>query len=343
MELAARKNYTDVKKEVTAVKRATVGAEGLARRLMSVARKQPLKLEVVDLSAWLPSACNIIETALTEKNEFILRMAPDIWPVKVDVPELESAILNIAVNARDAMPGGGVFSIQCRNVSMTRAEAELPVGEYVLITLSDNGEGMSLSAREHAFEPFFTTKAAGDGAGLGLAQVMATCEQSGGTARIESEPGKGTTLHLYLPRYHGAEKSVEPASPESAPAAATASDHVLVVEDNEEVAAGVCAVLEMLGCTVQHATTASEALDLLTGGAAFDFILSDVQMPGTMSGIDLAEHVRSKWPTQKFALMTGYADELDRARLAGVIILAKPFNIDELHALLSSGTTSARP
>jgi signal transduction histidine kinase/CheY-like chemotaxis protein len=336
MELATRKNCTNVHREVAAVKRATIGAEGLARRLMSVARKQPLKLEHLDLPAWLPSATSIIQTALTEKIEFRLQVAPDTRHVKVDVIELESAIMNIAVNARDAMPDGGVFSVQCRNISITRAEKALPVGEYVMIALSDNGHGMSPSAKQHAFEPLFTTKAHGAGTGLGLAQVIATCEQSGGTAELESELGEGTTLFLYLPRYSGAEAIEEPQQPEPTPVAAPASDHVLIVEDNEEVAAGLCAVLEVLGCTAHHAPTADEALDLLVGGATFDFILSDVQMPGKLSGIDLAEQVRTRWPAQKFALMTGYADELERAKLGGVVILAKPFNIDELRALLSS-------
>jgi signal transduction histidine kinase len=259
MELAARKNYTNVKQEVTAVKRASVGAEGLARRLMSVARKQPLKLEIVDLSTWLPNASTIIETALTEKVELVLRVTPVIWLVEVDLTELESAILNIAANSRDAMPGGGVFSIECRNISVTRAEEGLRAGQYVLIALADNGQGMSPSARTHAFEPLFTTKALGAGTGLGLAQVMAACEQAGGTAKIESGLGSGTTLFLYLPRYQGPEKLDERPLVEATSNAEPASDHVLVVEDNEDVAAGLCAVLDVLGCTVRRAATADEA------------------------------------------------------------------------------------
>jgi signal transduction histidine kinase/CheY-like chemotaxis protein len=341
MELATRKNYTNVKKEVTAVKRATVGAEELARRLMSVARKQPLKHEVVDLPAWLGSASSIIGTALTERIDFTLDVAPDTWLVKIDVTELESAILNIAVNARDAMPDGGVFSIRCSNVRGAQFKNGLPPGEYVLLALSDTGQGMPPSVKEHAFEPLFTTKALGAGTGLGLAQVLATCEQSGGTAMIESEPGKGTTLKLFLPRYQGAESRVEVALPEPIAAAPT-PQHVFVVEDNQEVAAGICAVLEVLGCTVQHVMRADEALEVLVSGASFDFILSDVHLPGKMSGIDFAEHVRSRWPKQKFALMTGYADELERAKLGGVIVLAKPFNIDELSLLLTNSSTVAR-
>jgi signal transduction histidine kinase/CheY-like chemotaxis protein len=343
MELATRKNYTNVEKEVTAVKRATIGAEELARRLMSVARKQPLKHEVVDLATWFGSARDIIGTALTEKIQMTLDVAPGTGLVKVDATELESAILNIAVNARDAMPDGGHFSIRCSNIHLRELETRLPAGEYVLIALSDDGHGMPLAVREHAFEPLFTTKALGAGTGLGLAQVLATCEQSGGTAMIESEPDRGTTLKLFLPPYIGTEGVVQPASPKQAAAAAPTPQHVFVVEDNPEVAAGLCAVLEMLGCTVRHAMTADEALDVLIQGAAFDFVLSDVHLPGKMSGIDFAEHVRSRWPAQKIALMTGYADELERAKLGGVIVLAKPFNIDELTLLMSDSVAFAQP
>ncbi|WP_027803880.1 hybrid sensor histidine kinase/response regulator [Paraburkholderia dilworthii] len=343
MELATRKNYTNVERQVTAVKRATVGAQELARRLMSVARKQPLKHEVVDLPAWLASACSIIGTALTEKIDFTLDVAPDTWLVKVDVTELESAILNIAVNARDAMPDGGHFSVRCANVRIAESRHGLQAGEYVSIALSDDGHGMPPAVKEHAFEPLFTTKALGAGTGLGLAQVLATCEQSGGTAMIESESAKGTTLRLFFPRYQGTESLVEPALGGPVAAAAPKPQHVFVVEDNLEVAAGICAVLEVLGCTVRHAMRADEALEVLIGGAAFEFILSDVHLPGKMSGIDFAEQVRSRWPAQKFALMTGYADDLERAKLAGVTVLAKPFNIDELSLLLSDTATFARP
>ncbi|XUW92793.1 response regulator [Burkholderia sp. M6-3] len=342
MELATRKNYTNVEREVTAVKRATAGAEALARRLMSVARKQPLKHEVVDLATWFGSASDIIGTALTEKIEMTLDVAPGTGLVKVDATELESAILNIAVNARDAMPDGGRFSIRCSNIHLRELETRLPAGEYVLIALSDDGHGMPPAVKEHAFEPLFTTKALGAGTGLGLAQVLATCEQSGGTAMIESEPGRGTTLKLFLPLYKGTEGFVQPALPERATSAAPKPQHVFVVEDNPEVAAGICAVLEVLGCTVRHSTTADEALEVLNQGAAFDFVLSDVHLPGKMSGIDFAEHVRSRWPAQKIALMTGYADELERAKLGGVIVLAKPFNIDELALLMSDSVAFAQ-
>lgn len=173
----------------------------------------------------------------------VRRVAPDTWLVRVDIAELESAILNIAVKARDALPEGGHFSIRCANVRTAQPEDGIPAVEYVLIALSDTGQGMPASVKEHAFEPLFTTKALGARTGLGLAQVLAACEQSGGTATIDSEPGKGTTVKLFLPRYEGAENFVESTLPEPCVAAAPKPQHVLVIEDNKEVNAGNHAVL----------------------------------------------------------------------------------------------------
>jgi signal transduction histidine kinase len=336
MGLARRKGFNGLEKEVVAVERATAGAQSLARRLLSVARKQPLKQEPVDVASWLPAATPLIQTAVGDKVQVSMQVVPDLWPVFADATELEFAIINIAVNARDAMPLGGRFVIRGQNVRLTASDTQLPDGEYVLISLSDDGEGMPESVVSRAFEPLFTTKVRGAGTGLGLAQVLSACEQAGGTARIDSVPGRGTTVRLYLPRYQGEQK---PAAPVAAPAPAlvdaeAAQGSVLLVEDNEEVAAGVAAVLEVFGCKVHHEPTADAAFDLLTAGDAFDLVLSDIQMPGRLSGIDLAEWVRRSRPAQRIALMTGYADELERAKHLGVPILAKPFDIDDLRELV---------
>jgi signal transduction histidine kinase len=335
MGLARRKGFNDLEKEVVAVERATAGAQSLARRLLSVARKQPLKQEPVDFANWLPATTDLVQTAVGDKVQVSVQVVQDLWPVLADATELEFAVLNIAVNARDAMPLGGRFVIRGQNVRLTASDTMLPDGDYVLVSLSDDGEGMTESVLQRAFEPLFTTKVSGTGTGLGLAQVLAACEQAGGTARIDSVPGRGTTVRLYLPRYHGEVTPVEP------PARATLDDadathgSVLLVEDNEEVAAGVAAVLEVFGCKVRHELTADAALEILTEGDTFDLVLSDIQMPGRLSGIDLAESVQRSWPSQRIALMTGYADELERAKHLGVPILAKPFDIDELRELVA--------
>ncbi|WP_345891030.1 ATP-binding protein [Burkholderia sp. Ax-1724] len=334
-ELARLKHFNDVGKEVHAVARATAAAESLTRRLLSVARKQPLKQEPVDLVHWLPAAAPLIDAALGDTIEFSLRMPDNLWQVLADPTDLEFAIMNLAVNASDAMPHGGRFVIRCQNNRLVGSDTLLPDGEYVLITCSDDGEGMPDAVARRAFEPLFTTKLRGSGTGLGLAQVLSMCEQAGGTAKIDSVPGSGTAVRLYLPRYR--ERGAAAASADAQQPALMPAGAVLLVEDNEDVAAGVTAVLETFGCEVRHEPTADQALDVLSGGARFELVLSDIQMPGKLNGIDLAERVRSAWPSQKIALMTGYADELERARRLGVAILAKPFDIDELHALVACG------
>ena len=201
IELARLKRYNNVEKEMLAVERATATAESLTRRLLSVARKQPFKQEAVDLAHWLPAAAPLIDAALGDTVEFTLNMVDNVWQVLADPTDLEFAIMNLAVNARDAMPRGGHFVIRCQNNRLVGSDTLLPDGEYVLISCSDDGEGMPEAVVRRAFEPLFTTKLRGSGTGLGLAQVLSMCEQAGGTAKIDSVPGSGTTVRLYLPRH----------------------------------------------------------------------------------------------------------------------------------------------
>ena len=341
MELASRKGYSDLQKEVEAVQRASRGAKGLARRLMSVARKQPLRQVPVDLGAWLEAAKGILSTSVGDKITLSVHIAEDLGTIRVDPAELESALINIAVNAKDAMPRGGKVVLRCQNRRLALDELDVPAGPYVVISFTDNGEGMPTAVLRRAFEPLYTTKAEGAGTGLGLAQVLTTCEQAGGTAKIDSIPGSGTTVKLFFPRYDAEAPACEPLDPGEAHAHAEVEKRlqrevsVLLVEDNDDVAAGIAAVLEVFGCTVRHETTADSAMVVLNGLNTFDVVLSDIQMPGKLSGLDLAEQVRTHWPEQKIALMTGYANELERAKYVGVTILAKPFDIDDLKALVN--------
>ncbi|MFM0049243.1 hybrid sensor histidine kinase/response regulator [Caballeronia grimmiae] len=347
MTLARRKHFNDVESEVLAVERATAGAESLARRLMSVARKHPRKQEVIEPAAWLRSVLDTVRSAVHPSIPLTVECSADLWNVMADAVELELALVNIAVNASDAMPHGGRIVIRCQNARVRGAENDLPDGEYILISVTDNGEGMSEPVLRRAFEPLFTTKERGTGTGLGLAQVLAACEQAGGTARITSVPDAGTTVRLYLPRYQGpaaSSKSEEVREPDQiASEPPIADDHplrgmsVLLVEDNVDVAAGITAVLEVFGCAVHHEESADAAFALLGEGYGFDLVLSDVQMPGRMNGIDLAEQIIQRLPMQKLVLMTGYADDIERAKHLGVRILAKPFNMDELRDLMADG------
>lgn len=350
MALARRKHFNDVESEVLAVERATAGAESLARRLMSVARKHPLKQEVIDPAAWIRSMLEIVKRAVHPSVSLTVEFSADVWPIMADAVELELALVNIVANASEAMPHGGRIVIRCQNARLRGAETDLPDGEYVLISVTDNGEGMSEAVLRRAFEPLFTTKVRGAGTGLGLSQVLAACEQAGGSARITSVPGAGTTVRLYLPRHHGpvtapAAKPVEmeKEKPPAKPQQVADDDHpfrgmsVLLVEDNTDVAAGVMAVLEVFGCTVHHEESADAAFALMGEGYSFDLVLSDVQMPGKMNGIDLAEQITKRLPSQKLVLMTGYADEIERAKHLGVPILAKPFDMDDLRDLIMDG------
>jgi signal transduction histidine kinase len=335
MQMARYKGFRNVEDEVRAVERATATAEALTRRLLSVARKQPLKQEALELAKWLPGAATLIDSAVGDKVQVSVNLVADIWRVLVDPTELEFALMNLAVNSRDAMPRGGRFVIRCQNVRLVSSDTLLPDGEYVLISCSDDGEGMAEAVARRAFEPLFTTKLKGSGTGLGLAQVLAMCEQSGGTAKIDSVVGSGTTVRLYLPHLREARAASAATQDATLDGHSGAQGVVLLVEDNEDVAAGIAAVLHTFGCEVHHEATADRALDVLNAGERFELVLSDIQMPGKLNGVDLAERVRSEWPAQKIALMTGYADELERAKHIGVAILAKPFNIDELHALVT--------
>jgi signal transduction histidine kinase len=354
MELARRKHFNGVESEVLAVERATAGAESLARTLTSVTRKRPLKQEVLDPATWLRSVLDILKTSVHPSVSVTLELSPDLWRVMADPVELEIALVNIGMNAQEAMTRGGRIVIRCQNARVRGNETDIPDGEYVLIAITDNGEGMSDNVLRRAFEPLFTTKERGAGTGLGLAQVMSACEQAGGTARITSVPGAGTTVRLYLPRLQGSQALLHmteapaqvapPVAPLPLAVAADADEEhplrgmsVLLVEDNTDVAAGVMAVLEVVGCTVHHEESADAAFALLGEGYGFDLVLSDVQMPGRMSGIDLAEEIMQRLPSQRLVLMTGYADELDRAKHLAVPILAKPFDMDDLLDLLAPG------
>jgi CheY-like chemotaxis protein len=305
------------------------------RRLLSVARKRPLRLAVHDVHQLLSEAEGNIKQATGEKVNTVLEGSDDLWQVLVDKHEFASAIVAIAQNAKEAMPSGGRFIVRCQNVRLKGNEGSVTAGEYVMVSCADNGMGMSPQSIARAFEPLFTTKSSAAGTGLGLAYVLAMCEQVGGTARVDSIEGKGTNVRLYLPRFAVVAPETEEQRREQAqPTSGQRS--VLLVEDNEGVAAGVTALLEMLGCEVYHQLSADEALKLFEQGRAFDLLLSDVQMPGKLNGIDLVELVMKAWPTQRVALMTGYANELDRARRLGITVLPKPFNIDELTTLIAT-------
>jgi signal transduction histidine kinase/ActR/RegA family two-component response regulator len=309
-------------------------AAQLTRQLLAFARRQPLAVQVVDLSRLIADMSDILRRTLGEEVEVAATRAPDLWHALADPAQLESAILNLAINARDAMPGGGRLAIEAANIRLTEAELdpgeEASPGDYVVITLSDSGEGMDPETLARAMEPFFTTKANGKGSGLGLSMVYGFVRQSNGRLRLDSDPGRGTRVSLYLPRGEGAPPEAQ------APASTTegAADRtILVVEDDANVRATAVTMLETLGYRCLEAGDASSAVALLEGDPAVDLVFSDVMMPGPMKARDMAERLRQLRPEVPILFASGYPREeigsggqLD----ADVTLLAKPYAREDL-------------
>jgi CheY-like chemotaxis protein len=262
-----------------------------------------------------------------------------LWQIEADANQLENTIINLAVNSRDAMPGGGRLTIETANSHIDEvyasANPEAVPGQYVMLSVSDTGSGMDGETVARAFEPFFTTKPVGQGTGLGLSQVYGFVKQSGGHVKIYSEVGMGTTIRIYLPRLHGSRgpKDDPLASASSLPPAAN-REKVLVVEDHEDVRAQSVESLRELGYLVFEAADARAALRVLEqqqGG--FDLLFTDVVLPGGVSGAQLAAQATARWPSMRVLFTTGYARNaiVHHGRLdAGVHLLTKPFSFDEL-------------
>ncbi|SAL75828.1 periplasmic sensor hybrid histidine kinase [Caballeronia peredens] len=341
VQIARRRGAPGLDRELTAMERALKSGQSLTRQLLGVARKQPLRSETIGIGKWVPAGRELLRASLGAKVALNVEVAPDVWAIRVDPAELELALINVAVNARDAMPNGGTFTVRADNVRFRHADGFPITGDFVQISLEDTGSGMSSEVLGRAFEPLFTTKPKGMGTGLGLPQVFAFCERAGGLATIDSAIGAGTAVRLYLPRAaatgaSGAARAAEPAVQPEAEGL-----RVLLVEDNEEVAAGTEALLSMMGHHVTYVFNADTAVTVLeaaranaSSGFPFDVVLSDIHMPGQLNGIDLAEMLQRFEPRIPVILVTGYAEELDRARQVGARVLSKPFDIALLDSLL---------
>jgi signal transduction histidine kinase/ActR/RegA family two-component response regulator len=328
MQVARRKGFDGVAEEVDNVEAALHRAEMLTRQLLGVARKRPLREERIDPASWLARRAALLQVTLGADILLDIDVRPDAWPVLADADELELALINVAMNTRDAIERDGHFSVRAENVALPPDTESAISGDFLVLTLCDDGPGMAETVRRRAFEPLFTTKRKGMGTGLGLAQVMAFCERAGGVATIASAEAQGTCVRMYLPRA-AAPSLAEPAphlpSPPS-PASAAGTVAVLLVDDDDEVAEGVAALLDIIGCTTTRAPSADEALRTLAT-RRFDLVISDVHMPGATNGIDLAEALRRDYPEMEVILMTGYTESIDRTRLGGILILSKPFDI----------------
>jgi len=326
---------------IDGMRQAAQRGAGLTRQLLAFSRRSELKPESVDLALQIGGMRELLDRSLRGDVHVALEFAQGLWPVEVDPSELELVVLNLAVNARDAMPQGGTIQIRAENVS-DPVEGDL-AGDYVRLSVADQGVGMSDEVKAHVFEPFYTTKEIGRGSGLGLAQVHGFAKQSGGAVQVESEVGRGTTMSLLLPRsnrpaarseHHLIDLHVEPSRPRAA-------GSVLLVEDDDEVAALVTEMLEQLGYEVTRTASAAAALGALSNGRSIDLVFSDIMMPGGMNGVELAREVRSRRRNLPVLLTSAYAEAAQKSADAeGVRILSKPYRLDELAVALSTAITA---
>ncbi|HEY0526488.1 MAG TPA: PAS domain S-box protein [Stellaceae bacterium] len=318
-------------RRIEAIERAVRSGEDLTKKLLSFSRRQALQPKIVDLNHRIPKLADLLRHSLRGDIEIRVDVAPDLWPVEVDPGELELALINLAANARDAMPKGGTFSISGRNVTLHGEDENAGdlTGEFVSIAVTDTGTGIPEDIVQRVFEPFFTTKEVGQGTGLGLSQVYGFARQSDGTATVRSRPGMGTTVTLYLPR------STKSLVPESVEAALQAPQRglgmVLLVEDNDEVAEVTAALLQQLGYRCERVEGPHPALDKLREGEKFDLVITDLVMPGGMNGIELARTLRGLYPGLPVLLTTGYSSAARDASSEGFPILKKPYHMAALN------------
>ncbi len=324
-----------IKRSLTSAREGSLRAAALVHRLLAFSRQQPLEAKTIDLNRLVQDMSELLRRTLGETVVIETVLAGGLWRTTADPNQLENAILNLAINARDAMDVGGTLSISTANVVLGEPEEPEapPPGEYVMVAVSDTGSGMGDEVRARAFEPFFTTKEVGKGSGLGLSQVFGLAKQSGGGVGIETEVGCGTTIKVFLPK-----ASVAPAS-RSADAGAAPSAHedhllVLVVDDDDAVREVTAGLLTDLGYNVVEAGSGGAALDLIERLDGIDAVVLDFAIPG-MNGADLARELRARRPRVPILFATGYADAEALMGIGDHQIVHKPFVQAELARKLS--------
>jgi signal transduction histidine kinase/CheY-like chemotaxis protein len=331
---------TDAPRFLNAASTAAYRAAGLTNRLLAFARRQSLDAKSTDVNALVSGMEEMLRRTLGEDVGLQVSLDEEIWPAMLDANQLENAILNLAINARDAMPNGGFLTIETENAALdedyARKHAELNAGNYVAISVSDTGTGMPADVIARAFEPFFTTKPTGSGTGLGLSMIYGFVKQSKGHVRIYSEVGHGTTIRLYLPR--ALLGAAELTKSDIGPTPRGQGETIMVVEDDATVRLLITSVLEELGYQYLEAPDAATALTILQTRVAIDLLITDVGLP-VMNGRQLAEIARQFQPELKVLFVTGYAESaavrggfLD----AGMDMLTKPFALDDLGSKIRS-------
>jgi CheY-like chemotaxis protein len=312
---------------VETIRRALSTGETLSRQLLAFARRQPLMPEPLDLRAWIGSTGELLRGAVGADIAVVRDLPDDLWPIGVDRTQFETALVNLTMNARDAMPGGGTL----RFVAVNRAGVLDGGGDAVELAVSDTGAGMDDAVRARVFEPFFTTKSAGKGTGLGLSQVWGFAEQSGGRVAIDSAPGEGTTVRLLLPRARG---DLAKREPSNLVPLRRGRGAVLVIDDDPDVAEAAQLLLDNAGFAATVVHGAAEALAALgTGDPRFDAVLCDIVMPGGTDGIALGRELRRRHPQLPILLVTGFSEAM--ATAPEFPVLAKPYSGADLVDALS--------
>lgn len=334
----ALKDETRRDKLLSAIRHATQRGSKLTQQMLAFGRRQVLATDTVLLKTQILGMEELLKQSLREKIELRIEVEPDVWPVHVDVTQLEVALLNLTINAKDALTKGGNLVIAAHNVHLPSANISANAdiaglqGDFVCLSVADNGPGMPPEVAAQAFEPFFTTKRVGEGSGLGLSQVYGFARQSGGTAWIKSGP-EGTTVAMLLPRSN----QVPDNMPRPKQSSGFHKDQlkgvrVLCVEDDDEVAQVTIALLSTLGCKTRRANSADDALRLELD--EFDIVFSDVQMPGTLDGIGLAREIARRRPGLPVVLTSGFVVAPERLREVRLAILRKPYDIESLRTAL---------
>jgi len=322
-----------------AIDQAAANGANLTRQLLTFARRQRLSQQAVDVSERLNACHDLLVSSIGGAVNLEMKIDPDIWTIETDVSELELALVNIAVNARDAMPNGGVLKIEAQNKTLYNFGPANLNGDFVALSTSDTGTGIPAEVMAKVFEPFFTTKEVGKGTGLGLSQVYGFARQSGGDVQIVSEEGKGTTVTLYLPRTHS--NVVELVADKPTGDALRGNATILVVEDNIAVGEVSVMLLEQLGYTVKQVERPAAALELLSQDNDVDLVFSDIVMPGDMDGLTLARTLRDRFPDLPVMLATGYSSAAERVG-SEFPIIRKPYDYNTLgfavKMALASGT-----
>ena len=311
----------------------------LTGHLLAFARKQPLQPREVDVNALTVDTRKLLGPTLGEQVEIEATLAPDAWPALVDPGQLSTAILNLAFNARDAMPNGGKLVLETRNVFLDEGYAaehsEVTPGPYVMIAVSDTGSGISAANLDKVFDPFFTTKEVGKGTGLGLSMVYGFVKQSNGHIKLYSEEGHGTTVRMYLPRAAGSDDTT--AEPVADTRTIGGREIILIVEDDALVRKSVVTQIQSLGYAAMAASNAAEALNVIDRDGTIDLLFTDVIMPGAMNGRQLVEEALRRRPTLKTLYTSGYTENaiVHHGRLdSGVLLLAKPYRKSDLAKMI---------